>query len=65
MKGGVEMSELTICNYCSYKAMKARAKKAGRKIRLVASKEMSGWMAVKEDGKEIAWYMEMTDKCAC
>jgi len=59
------MSELTQCNYCSWKEAKKRAKKEGYKIKLKPSKEMPGWLAKVKDGEEIGWYMEMSDHCVC
>ena len=59
------MSELTPCNYCTYKGIKERCKKEGKKVKLVSSKEIPGWRAVKIEGKEVAWFMEITNHCVC
>lgn len=63
------MSELTPCNYCSLRVIKARAKKDGEKVTLARpkDKEMADLMevAVSIDGEEVAWFMELTDHCVC
>ena len=58
------MSEYTICNYCTLKGIKARAKKDKKKVKVVANRKYGG-LDVIVDGKVVAWLMELTDRCCC
>lgn len=63
------------CNYCTMKAMKARAKKNKTRIVTFPSREMGsmGGIEVHEVKKGekpteknfCAWFMEVTDYCCC
>jgi len=59
------MSELTTCNYCSFREIKARCKKEKKKCKLVSSKDLAGFTAAEVDDIEVAWFKEMTDHCVC
>ena len=61
------MSELTLCNYCSLTEIRLRNRAKGKTVRIGKSKKevMAGWVAVKVDGEEVAWFMELTDCCVC
>lgn len=57
------MSELTRCNYCSFKILKDRNKK--ETVKLVNSKRMKGWKAAEVNKKEVAWFKEVGNHCEC
>ena len=63
------MSELTPCNYCTLKHIRARAREDGEKVTLAKpkDKDMDELMevAVSLDGEEVAWFMKLTDHCVC
>jgi hypothetical protein len=71
------MSELTPCNFCSLRGYRERARRTGREVVVRAAAEGRGrWpkgmdvFMVKPGeapgkGDRIAWFMELTDKCAC
>ncbi len=59
------MSELTPCNYCDLKSIKARAKRDGKKVKTGPSKTLPGWTVVKVGGEAVAWFMKLTDHCVC
>jgi hypothetical protein len=57
------VSELTICNYCSLKDMRRRAKEEGKKV--VVKPAQQGGFDVFKDGERISWMKEISNKCAC
>lgn len=68
------MSELTPCNYCTLKRIRARAKKEGKVITLVKEKDTKtfpGWIKVhvhlkgKGIGKSCASFAAISDHCVC
>ena len=62
------MSEMTRCNYCTLKRLRAEAKKAG-KPPIVAKNGTGnwiGWKVLYQGDKPIEHYMkEITDHCIC
>jgi len=72
------MSELTVCNYCSLKHIKSRAKQKGWKVTM-----LTGWrggknvyihpkgIKITELNKEnqdyyfVAWFWEISNNCVC
>lgn len=62
------MSELTKCNFCTLKGIKARAKKNGQRVYVRDGKgEFLGWKTVTLSGesKPVAYFMELTGHCVC
>ncbi len=66
------MSELTSCNYCNLKRIKARARKEHKKVEIkfasyegIEEYKAMGGVDVFLDGKEVAWFMELPDHCCC
>lgn len=74
------MSELTPCNYCTLRRIKARAEKKGNRVILAPAKDASrGGTDVLVHPKHIpakdarakrkkyfvAWMMEIPDSCCC
>jgi hypothetical protein len=59
------MSELTTCNYCTWKSRKKLAKERKEKARLIPSKDIPGWYAMEINGKEVGWLKAITDYCVC
>jgi len=67
------MSELTSCNYCSLRAIKARAKKEGKKVKVKPATyegelrkfAFQGGVDIFVDGKKVAWFMELPNHCCC
>lgn len=63
------MSDLTPCNFCTMQNMKARAEMRG--VELIVQLETEGdmvdwWSARYSDQTEpSAWFMAITDSCAC
>lgn len=59
------MSELTECNYCVLRGMKRRA--AARGVEVVLGTDEHGWVSVRysDHEKPAAWFMALTDRCAC
>jgi len=55
------VSELTKCNYCSFKAMKETYTKS----KITTKKNKTGGLDVYKDGEWIAWFMQLTDHCVC
>jgi len=56
------MSELTTCNYCSYREIKERDK--GKKVEL--RRDEHGWQEVFVAGESAGViFMEITDRCVC
>lgn len=58
------MSELTSCNYCTLLGIKERAKQNKEKVRVVPNAKWGG-VDVKVDGRQSAWFMELTKHCCC
>lgn len=61
------MSELTKCNYCTLRAIRAVAEKKGKTVTV-----RGGNVYVHDEGEEIdtkrhwrAWLMEITTYCCC
>ena len=67
------MSELTRCNYCTLKIIKARAKKERKPVKVVSAKyegeleqfSSMGGLDVLVDGEKVAWFMAVSDHCVC
>ena len=61
------MSELTPCNYCTLKAIRARAPKGVRTTTSAGKGEWAGWIVVKQTGRKepVAYFMALTDHCVC
>ena len=68
------MSELTTCNYCTLKGMKARAKKMNTRIVVAPGKASWGGFDIHElkkkndkphDKNFRCWFMGLTDSCVC
>ena len=61
------MSELTACNCCTLKRIRAEAKRAGKKVQLKADPfhTWGGGTAVYVDGERVAWLAEVPKKCEC
>jgi len=67
------MSELTSCNYCNLKRIKARAKNEHKKVKVVPVSyggklktfSYMGGVDVLIDNKKVAWFMELPDHCCC
>lgn len=57
------MSDLTPCNWCTLRWMRAEAKRTGARITTAPAKD--GGTDVFRNGQWIAWFMELTDRCAC
>jgi hypothetical protein len=60
------MSELTRCNYCTYKDIQERYGKEKVSFRLSIG-EMRGWVEVNVKGKRkpVAYFMQLTAHCVC
>jgi len=58
------MSELTSCNYCTFKDMRRRAKEDKKKITTKHNKEHGG-IDVFVNGEKRCWFMELTPFCCC
>jgi hypothetical protein len=60
------MSELTLCNFCTLRRMKADAKKSGDKITMRAGTGgWTGWIEVVRNGKGVAWFKLLGTRCEC
>lgn len=69
------MSELTLCSYCKYEAIKRDAKKNKKKLvkyRSVKMEHLGGWeVHVIKNGETtneqnwISWMMEIPGHCVC
>lgn len=57
------MSDMTQCNYCSFRSIKSRHR--DEKITRKQSDKELGGIDVFVDGKFVAWFMELTDHCVC
>lgn len=55
------MSELTPCNFCNWKRLRAEHPDAV----LSSDSKMPGWIAVQVAGEFIAYFQALTDACAC
>jgi hypothetical protein len=73
-KGNKNMSELTECNYCTLRRIKANAKKNGDVVTVRPGKFMSGFRGVdifvhkpdiKNPQQPAAWFVELPDHCRC
>ena len=70
------MSELTQCNFCTLKDIKRRAEVQHKKVSILGDSLNGGKriyvhpkkVKLSQDNKEeyfVAWFMELTDSCAC
>ena len=61
------MSELTLCNYCRLKSIRARAQEGTRTYVRKGTGDWYGWTVVTQSGKSepVAYFMELTSRCAC
>lgn len=67
------MSELTQCNHCTLRDIRARAAKENKTVhveREPLAKAMAmgsdrAWWVVTVDGEHVASFMELTQGCAC
>lgn len=65
------MSELTPCNYCSLKRLKASAEARGNEVILRLAHGGTNAYLVKKGEKvqpgdePVAWFMELTNHCVC
>lgn len=66
------MSELTRCNYCTLQALKrdgcrlaSRQEIAKLNEDQAADERLSGTVVIDRDGKFVAWFMALSDHCAC
>lgn len=65
------MSELTSCNYCTLRAIEARAKLRGLQVTGMGQHVYVHPSGVekdqlKPDGEyHVAWFMELTESCCC
>lgn len=73
------MSELTPCNYCTLRRIKARAKKKDQRVTTTPAKNSRGGIDIlmyprhlgakdaRADRKKykVAWLMKITNKCCC
>jgi hypothetical protein len=55
------MSELTRCNYCTFKAIKKR-KKEKDKMKIVSE---DGGTSIYINDKFVVWFMSLPDHCCC
>lgn len=60
------MSELTLCNFCSYEDLLARARERNAHLTLFVDPELQ-MIGVRASDREepLAWFVELTDRCAC
>lgn len=56
------MSELTRCNHCNLRDIRARAQRDGQTVTLG---EEDGWISVHVDGKRVVMMKALTESCAC
>ncbi len=67
------MSELTSCNYCNYKRIKARRKEQEGRIVTASGDFGLGGINIHfvktgdkpSEDNFVAWFMELTDHCVC
>ena len=63
------MSELTPCNFCSLRDMKARASQRGVEVivKLETDGDMADWWSARysDQVEPSAWFMALTDHCVC
>lgn len=62
------MSELTRCNWCSLREMRAKAKRRKTKVIIEnGSGDFTGWKVVRYSDRELpsAYFMELSDHCVC
>ncbi len=58
------MSELTPCNYCTFRDIRARAKRDGKKAKTKLNAK-DGGIDVLVDNEKVCWFMELTPFCCC
>ncbi len=58
------MSELTSCNYCTLRDIRARAKRDGKKVR-VKHNALHGGVDILVGDRTACWFMELTKYCCC
>ena len=67
------MSELTRCNYCTLQSIRRRAERENQQVTILAqncyvhSKDVN-ISELNEESREqyfVAWFMELTEGCAC
>lgn len=62
------MSELTRCNFCRLRDMRAAAKKRGARVTVTQGKDdWTGWLVVKESDEPLpsAFFKALGNKCEC
>jgi len=69
------MSELTPCNYCNLRRIKADARATGKQVTVVAAKPLYGAHGYDvlvhnvgeppREGNRVAWFMDWSDHCCC
>lgn len=60
------MSEMTQCNYCTLKRVRADAKKSGIKVEVKpGTGDWNGWTVVYENGRVTHYFMELSKSCVC
>ncbi len=67
------MSDLTSCNYCTLRRIRAEAKREKKKVKIVTTKyvgemrefKSQGGVDILVDGERVAWLMELTNHCVC
>ena len=69
------MSELTPCNYCNLRRIKADARATGKQVTVVAAKPEYGFRGYDvfihgageppKEGKHVAWFMDLSEHCCC
>lgn len=62
------MSELTRCNWCSLREMRAKAKRRGARVIVEnGTGDFTDWKVVSYSDRELpsAYFMELSDHCVC
>lgn len=61
------MSELTQCNFCKLKQIRARAAGGARTYVRNGRGEWEGWKVVTQSGrsKPVAYFRDLTNHCVC
>ena len=70
------MSELTNCNYCSWRRIQMQAKQGGYSVALidntayrlpagVPTTQFQKWSKQDKEPYFLAWFMELTNHCVC